>query len=380
MRFVDQYGYYTYRGRSYTSKMDVMLAAVEARDSDPDVRLWFQDDVYGAIDHTLEPASTLAELYVERARRLRDQYSYLILLYSGGSDSHQVLCSFLRAGVFVDEVRTSYPVKALARTEVVADRAHPLGLVFEYELAAKRGLEMVRRLSPRTKIVVDDYTDSLRANANDEYLALSERALWFSRGIFHNVFVGARSRSVLRDVEDQRLRGVGLVHGSDKPVVFLAGRELMFCFSDVGRTSSWFFQNEPGADLVTPEMFFWSRNAPLIVTRQCHEIKRRLALDPGLRSLLPSSSGVNFFSVADEALKPVIYPDWDINTYQKSSKCDDDAVIHHFFPELRVPDLVREKNAFYSKKFGLVRDFDVVQRGQKKVVFSRSYSVGDVEG
>lgn len=68
------------------------------------------DSRYDSIDWTIEPSESLEELKKQRAIQLRDKYDYIILYFSGGSDSITVLNSFLKNNIFLDEVVIySYP-------------------------------------------------------------------------------------------------------------------------------------------------------------------------------------------------------------------------------------------------------------------------------
>jgi hypothetical protein len=56
------------------------------------------------IDWTKEPTKTLKQLYKERAEQLRTDYDYLIVYFSGGSDSITVVNSFLDNDIPIDEI------------------------------------------------------------------------------------------------------------------------------------------------------------------------------------------------------------------------------------------------------------------------------------
>ena len=68
------------------------------------VQYHFNDDVYGSIDWSIEPLESIQDLYFQRARQIREKYDYLVLMFSGGADSYNVLMSFVHAGVKLDEI------------------------------------------------------------------------------------------------------------------------------------------------------------------------------------------------------------------------------------------------------------------------------------
>lgn len=59
------------------------------------------------VDWTTEPTETLRELYKQHAQYIRDTYDYVILYFSGGSDSTTMLNAFLDNNIHVDEIVTA---------------------------------------------------------------------------------------------------------------------------------------------------------------------------------------------------------------------------------------------------------------------------------
>ena len=64
----------------------------------------FNDEIYSRFDWTQEPVESLGELYRQRAQQLRDKYDYLVLWFSGGADSTNILNSFIENDIKLDEV------------------------------------------------------------------------------------------------------------------------------------------------------------------------------------------------------------------------------------------------------------------------------------
>lgn len=59
------------------------------------------------IDWTIEPTESLKELYKQHAEHIRDSYDYVILYFSGGSDSTTMVNAFLDNNIAVDEIVTA---------------------------------------------------------------------------------------------------------------------------------------------------------------------------------------------------------------------------------------------------------------------------------
>ena len=69
-------------------------AFVRATELNTEVKFTYFDDVWDNFDRSLIGKFSLKELYKIRAQQLRDSYDYLVLYFSGGADSWNVLRSF----------------------------------------------------------------------------------------------------------------------------------------------------------------------------------------------------------------------------------------------------------------------------------------------
>ena len=101
----DKFGYYTVGDRSTYSKLE----AIEwSRINNTNTEWNFNRSVFDFIDWTKEPETDLWEMYKARARQIRESYDYVVLWYSGGSDSHNLLLAWIDAGLKIDEIATTW--------------------------------------------------------------------------------------------------------------------------------------------------------------------------------------------------------------------------------------------------------------------------------
>lgn len=91
--------YYGADGRVLGSRYDAL------RDGGS-CHFYFHDREYEQVDWTRAPSASLAELYRARAEQIRRDYDYIVLAYSGGADSTNMLETFLENDIPVDEVLT----------------------------------------------------------------------------------------------------------------------------------------------------------------------------------------------------------------------------------------------------------------------------------
>ena len=74
-----------------------------------DVKWMFNHSVYGNIDWTVPIETPLKELYRIRAQQIRDKYDHIILHYSGGQDSNNMLHSFIDNNIRLDKIVIQVP-------------------------------------------------------------------------------------------------------------------------------------------------------------------------------------------------------------------------------------------------------------------------------
>ena len=105
----DKFGYYSVGDIKTFSK-------IEAIELGKKIKRWprwdFNDSIFGHYDWTTPSSLSLKELYRRRAQQIREKYDYVVIWYSGGADSFNVLDSFLSNGIKVDEIAHCWSVKA----------------------------------------------------------------------------------------------------------------------------------------------------------------------------------------------------------------------------------------------------------------------------
>jgi len=98
---IDDYAWYEVGGQRYYNKEQAIYAHLTHRlpihwnvtDSDYDLYKW-----------DVEPAQSLEELYAQRAQDIRNRYDYLVLHFSGGDDSANILETFIKNNIHLDEI------------------------------------------------------------------------------------------------------------------------------------------------------------------------------------------------------------------------------------------------------------------------------------
>lgn len=219
---------------------------------------WYENEM-SKIDWSKEPAESYQELCKQRAQELRDTYDYVRLWYSGGSDSHSALMSFVNNNIHIDEI-----VILLFPDQNVSNMAQD-STANEVLIAAFPQLKTVIRLLPKTKITIVD------ADENDI-------ATWFgstSKDITTiDSLDGDGAAQFFLDVNwgvSKILAQTDLnnwcdVHGGTKAKVFKNQDKWYSYFVDSG--TSTFYMSDRSED------FFISRNIPKLFLKTVYNYKK----------------------------------------------------------------------------------------------------------
>ena len=312
-----------------------------------DLNFWFHDNFFSKLNWSFNPNVDIGLLYKLRAKQLREKYDYLILSYSGGADSDQILKTFIQNDILIDEVICNFPFKLLEKTTPIPDPLHPLGLIFEYQFAAVPSLKLLAEKSPKTKITLNDFTDFLQTNYlkdntivdNEAYLAMTPGFYQDTKRIFQN--------RVFNDIaETSKKKNVAVIFGADKPILKIVNNQsLFFYFSDT-RTMASIIQKTNSKSYV-PELFYWSKDAPLIPIQQSHIILNFIKKNKKLKKFLLAQSEIEnkkyMIKFKETSLvKNLIYPAWE-NQYQKEVKGADDGIFEYYY-NYNISDLLKNKN------------------------------------
>jgi hypothetical protein len=98
---LNKHGYFSVGNQNLYSKLDAIQMSMRTGES---VQWHFNDDVFKKQDWTAEPETDIKTMYRERAQAIRDQFDYVVVMFSGGADSTTILDSFIDNNIPIDEV------------------------------------------------------------------------------------------------------------------------------------------------------------------------------------------------------------------------------------------------------------------------------------
>jgi len=309
----DKLGYYTVAGQRVESKID---ACVLASKLNVHPEWQFSNHVWNRLDWTTEPELDILSLYRLRARQIREQYDYVIVNYSAGSDSQTLVEAFIDEGLLIDEIVTIWNRKHTKK--VVADPTvtTPLNVEAEFELVTKPRLNWIKDVSPRTKItyldISDSVVDSFHRFDGEEWLQTTAEHL---NPQFVTRWNATRTKEQLNNL-DRGLR-TAVVFGVDKPRICLIDGKYYSYFLDVIANNSRGGFNRYEYDNLEYVYFYWTPDLPEIPVKQAHLIMKWFEMHPQLKPILqwPNSdySKRNAYEIIS---RTIVYPRWDVGTFQ----------------------------------------------------------------
>ena len=99
MKFNENVFYYDGDKKTYHNRYDLLMKSKHWMR-----RFYYYDNEFMKVEWTKEPTEDLWSLYSKRAQQIRDEYEYVILCYSGGVDSTNILEAFYYNNIFIDEI------------------------------------------------------------------------------------------------------------------------------------------------------------------------------------------------------------------------------------------------------------------------------------
>lgn len=245
----------------------------------------FNDSAFSAADWSTEPTETLQEIYIRRARQLREKYDHLVLSYSSGSDSSNILHAFLHNGIKLDEVFCYGPFSTnQGRNGTLTKSAE--NNFREIDLVA---LPYLRELSKNHKfeLTIYDWTEDMANGFKSSDWIWTEAQSRLSPSIVvRNRLHNARSHLNLVD----KGKKVGFIFGIDKPKVILKDGVYYMAFLDLTLNMG----VGPGGLMTgnnweNDEYFYWTPDLPELVIKQGHVLKNFFEANPSFKPYVENS-------------------------------------------------------------------------------------------
>jgi hypothetical protein len=296
---------------------DKISALAHSAVTNQEIRWDFNDDLFSAFDWTKEPDHDLSFYYTERCKRIRDEYKYLVLHYSGGSDSHNILTHFHRAGLHIDQINVNVPLDYYDKHTCVTASTQAKDLHNEWYHVIKPDLAWIKQHMPKTKITVYDFTkEMINFDVDQDWI------LHAGENCNPNIV----SRMKYYDVVDSKIydsKRVAHIYGVDKPRVFQHNEQWYFAFLDsVLSICSSYKPAWLQHDHVNVVNFYWSPDLAPLLIKQAHLLKKFYEYNPQFIKLASFQKLEPWeHELQQNITKAVVYPFWRQEIFQvKKSK------------------------------------------------------------
>lgn len=304
MSDTDRLGFYLVGWKKFYNKT---LALLENMRTGYDLLWIFNDSVYSSINWTVPVEETLQNLYLKRAKQLREKYDYIVLYYSGGADSNNILHTFIDNNIFIDEIvmqmvecdRKNYNNKDLSNRNAYA----------EIDFVAMPYLNSIKhKLHPATKIRIQDFgAPTIEILKHDNWFETNPLGTNITLGGVGRQYAQVLDTHILRLADTSKT--VCQLLGVDKPLVYFDGTDYYAYFVDssaMHAVPTELSQHEVFTRYVT-EFFYWTPDMPEIVVKQAQEIKAQCQADT-VKQQLWTQSLTKHVGEYRSAMHPIIYP------------------------------------------------------------------------
>lgn len=381
--YITSNGYYLYNDKCFFTREEVLDEMLLNKDYDGSFEFKFNDEVYSELNWRVNTYPPLRQLYKIRAQQLRDKYDYLILSYSGGSDSTEVLETFLRNNIFIDEVQVLNFESLFSKARLSAD----LHYFLEYRLSAVSGLKRIKEFSPNTKITIIDASNFLFdqvVNNKFEMLGIGKDKMSVA------VLTSSSARSTNYYMQRYNEKNTNkqnscFIRGSEKPSLSIEDSKLYHSFYDISM-NGYSYRTDP----YQTELFFWSKDMPMIVPAQIQVLKTALENNKTFYNLflhmqvlskqhiIQKLKGYSPAVNLERMHSYFIYDHWGKNSFNSEKiiyKSPEFELIKSIAGRHSGYEVMTEKNNFYKNKYSLINN----QYLLSKFKFGQRYYVGELQ-
>jgi len=284
----------------FYNKLECIFAAQQRNSSN--IRFYYHDHIYGRYDWACEPDISIIDLYAARARQLRQKYDYIVLLYSGGSDSSNALKTFLNNNIPLDEVAYWYSSHNESSNTSNLEIIHAGSDMLHRLIAANITVSKLDMIPQLTKNIIPD----LNWFCETEPCIILEQAV--KPGLIYENYNWLKIR--------ESGKSVAVITGLEKPRIYYENGVWYSGFLDVSNPYN--FAKYHNYDCgITLEPFYISPDSPIVTIKQSHLVKKYITAhyDPQFISQ-NFTNDANFNSkLYFTCVRRACYPYWSDQTY-----------------------------------------------------------------
>lgn len=305
-------GYWAVNDKKYINKHKALLAAKNVHE----VTYNYFNDIWQNFDRSNLGTRSLNDLYKARAVQLREEYDYLILYFSGGADSYNVLRTFLDNNIRLDEVCVKWSVDVLNSNSKIYDpntlNDTSFNYLSEWDYAILPVLNYLKQYHPEIKIEIVNWTEDLNLQNAEFYFNLVNH--------WHDIEIP--SLSVFSPNEEKLIEKgklVGAIYGIDKPLTYFENNHAYMAFLD----STICIGTPNPINIFGTEYFYYTPKFPSLTFEMAYVAAKWLQSDKkrfenyGYFKENKKVGRTNRYSEQQRILRNVLYSTW-TNAFQVS--------------------------------------------------------------
>jgi hypothetical protein len=319
-------GFYKVGDTEFESKIQACIYATKNKQ---DVIWNFNKEFFDNYPWHNEPLMSLDQLYDQRARQLREKYDYIIISYSGGADSHNVLMSFLRQNLRVDEIIVNTMEKGdpSYRNAKPNDYSAVSAQATEYIFQTLPRLKEIKSKYPSIKISVLDLTDHLFSN----FKKFGD-AGWIEnkRDKLNPINITRYNYLYFSEIKKQfdKDKKIALILGIEKPIIYIHSKtaDIHLLFVDgAANTAASLTESINEYDNAEVVYFYWSPDAADIICKQAHTVKKWLKVFPEKQNLWIGNKLTHeiYRLVHERTYRELLYTTWNSEWFQADKATSD---------------------------------------------------------
>lgn len=259
----EQNNYYSVQEEKFNTKIQAIIHASETKTK---INWSFFDNYFTNINWRNEPVESLQDLYKQRAEQLRKKYDYLILFFSGGSDSLNILQTFIINNIKLDEIVVGYPESGLSNYHFNDKDTSAKNNISEFKYSIHPYLSFISNKIPETKITLHDYFIDMQNYVKNEWIINSSD--WIHPSTFAKFSLSRYNH--IHDI--LKSKTVASIYGLEKPIVIFDDKKKKYCYvlSDTVINAAILPVNHNNMLI---ERFYISHEFPKIMIKQAHTVK-----------------------------------------------------------------------------------------------------------
>ena len=356
----DQYfnasnGYWSVGEEVFFSKAAALLSAAKNKLK---IRYHYNEHVFKDYKWGTEPTQSLEELYLQRARQIRDTYDYIILLYSAGSDSTNMIRTFLDNNIKIDHVMSwgafdkNHDKFDIANIEITTQGTNTIkeitskGIKFSYEN------------------FLEESTLEQTYTSGDWILEAGSAMAPTAEFLSKNFFVKKEFMKIA-----EKGKKVCFLWAREKPMIELVRNSYFLVFYDNLLSEQWHSSWNNKAYPIFHENFYQHFSTPNLIAKQCHVLLNYYEKNfniPDLKKFFtPDSYTPEIISTHNKIINKLLYgKNWNENNFStgkpllqfKPHKCfwffKDSNTKQHKNWSSGIKELLKNIDGPYKENFG----------------------------